>query len=158
MGSLWESKTYLTSKYYQLPVSWAEDILLTGPRSFQRCTVVLCRQGLESYKLPKFDVWKKILPPSWSQTTLVWPFLESKTDQNFMISLNSLIRIGSFPHMLHMPLNWYIGTPCTHCEFLLRNGVGKTCLRKKYILLYECIQKQGKKNFWNSTLAFQAAT
>ena len=30
-------------------------------------------------------------------------------------------------------------------EFLLRNGVGKTCLWKKYILLCECIQKQRKK-------------
>ena len=29
---------------------------------------------------------------------------------------------------------------------------------KKYILLYKCIQKQGKKNFWNRTLGFQAAT
>ena len=34
-----------------------------------------------------------------------------------------------------------------HREFLLRNGVGKTCLWKKYILLYECIQKQGKRIF-----------
>ena len=29
----------------------------------------------------------------------------------------------------------------SHREFLLRNGVGKTCLWKKYILLDECIQK-----------------
>ena len=42
---------------------------------------------------------------------------------------------------------WFQGLLTTHREFLLRNGVGKTCLWKKYILLYECIQKQGKKNF-----------
>ena len=35
----------------------------------------------------------------------------------------------------------------SHREFLLRNEVGKICLWKKYILLYECIQMQGKKNF-----------
>ena len=35
--------------------------------------------------------------------------------------------------------------PNTLREFLLRNGVGKTCVWKKYILLYECIQRQGKK-------------
>ena len=45
-----------------------------------------------------------------------------------------------------------------HREFLLRNGVGKTCLLKKYILLCECIQKQGKMNFWNRTLFFLVAT
>ena len=34
-----------------------------------------------------------------------------------------------------------------HHEFLLRNGIGKTYLWKKYILLYECRKNQGKKNF-----------
>ena len=35
----------------------------------------------------------------------------------------------------------------THHEFLLKNGVGKTCLWKKYILPFQCVQKQGEKNF-----------
>ena len=39
------------------------------------------------------------------------------------------------------------GEDKAHREFLLRNRVGKTCLWKKYILLCECIQKQGKNNF-----------
>ena len=43
-------------------------------------------------------------------------------------------------------------------EFLLRNGVGNTCLWRKYILPYEYIQKRGKKNFQNSTLALGVAT
>ena len=51
-----------------------------------------------------------------------------------------------------------VGWPKSHREFLLRNGVGKTCLWKKYILLRECIQKHWKKNFWKRTLAFRVAT
>ena len=35
----------------------------------------------------------------------------------------------------------------THCEFRLRNGRCKTCLWKKYMLVYLHRQKQGKKNF-----------
>ena len=34
-----------------------------------------------------------------------------------------------------------------HREILLRNGVGKICLWKKFIVLCECIQKQGKRIF-----------
>ena len=50
--------------------------------------------------------------------------------------------------------------PCSksYCESFLRNGTCKTCLWKKYIFLYECRQNQGKKSFWNCTLAFQIAT
>ena len=48
--------------------------------------------------------------------------------------------------------------PTSPREFLLRNVVGKTCLMKEYILLYECIQILGKKNFWNNTLAFWVGT
>ena len=36
--------------------------------------------------------------------------------------------------------------------------LGKTCLWKKYILLYECRLNQGEKNFWNRTLSFWAST
>ena len=46
----------------------------------------------------------------------------------------------------------------THCEFRLRNGRGKTCLWKKYILVYLHRQKQGKKNFWLPTLSFWATS
>ena len=42
----------------------------------------------------------------------------------------------------------------THCEFLLRNGTGKTCLWKKYIFFYDSRKNQGKKNFWKRTLSF----
>ena len=38
-----------------------------------------------------------------------------------------------------------IGSP--HCEIRLRNGKGIIGVWKKYILLYECRQNQGKKNF-----------
>ena len=47
---------------------------------------------------------------------------------------------------------------CSHCEFWLRNGIGKICLWKKYILIYEWRQNQEKKNFWNCTLAFWVVT
>ena len=46
----------------------------------------------------------------------------------------------------------------THCEFRLRNGRGKTCLWKKYILVYFHRQKQGKKNFWLPTLSYWATS
>ena len=35
-----------------------------------------------------------------------------------------------------------------HCEFWLWNGIGKTWLWKKYILVYSDRPKQGSKNFW----------
>ena len=46
----------------------------------------------------------------------------------------------------------------THREFWLRNNVGKTCLWKQYMLLYECRLNYGNKNFWNCTLTFWAST
>ena len=49
-------------------------------------------------------------------------------------------------------------TVLAHCEVLLRKWAGKKCLWKKFILLYECIQKQGKNNFWNRTLAIWVTT
>ena len=61
----------------------------------------------------------------------------------------------AYKRLLNKP---YENEITSHREFLLRYGVGKTCLWKKYILLYECIQMQGKKNFWNRTLAFRVAT
>ena len=62
------------------------------------------------------------------------------------------------PRMTWFPMRILHSVLSSHREFLLRNGVGKTCLWKNYILLYECIQKQGKKNFLNRTLAFRVAT
>ena len=35
----------------------------------------------------------------------------------------------------------------THREFWPRYGIGKTCLWKKYILLYECKKSRGKRIF-----------
>ena len=42
----------------------------------------------------------------------------------------------------------------SHCESKLWNDRGIIYLWKKYILVYSCIQKQGKKNFWNPTMSF----
>ena len=39
------------------------------------------------------------------------------------------------------------GSETAHREFWLRNGRGIIGLWKKYILLFECRQNQGKKNF-----------
>ena len=47
-------------------------------------------------------------------------------------------------HLIHFCKSLFFQS---HREFLLRNGIGKTCLWKKYILLYECRQNQGKNNF-----------
>ena len=48
--------------------------------------------------------------------------------------------------------------PISHREFLLRNGIGKTCVWENYMLVYECEQNLGKKNFWNLILSFWDTT
>ena len=74
------------------------------------------------------------------ETCFVYPISEQK----FKVCFANLIDQNiSFTQSQDLSLEQSLG--CTsHREFLQRNGVGRTCLWKKYILLYECRQNQGK--------------
>ena len=69
---------------------------------------------------------------------------QKKEEQNLEIAFRFMTGLGGSFRVAGGRSRYGFGA---HREFLLRNGVGKICLWKKYILPYECIQKQGNKNF-----------
>ena len=69
------------------------------------------------------------------------------------IQFTNLSYISSSSDIHHYHVK-YLPMHLTHCEFLLRNGTGKTCLWKKCIFFYDSRKNQGKKNFWKRTLSF----
>ena len=82
------NKPYVQSKTYL----WHTVSMLTvGSISFQRCTVALCKSKDCKITSCQSGALKKILPPSLSRTTCLWPRFESRmvgnsqnlTDCNF---------------------------------------------------------------------------
>ena len=59
-----------------------------------------------------------------------------------------------FFEIVHCPFEGWAELHPSHREFWLWNDIGKTCLWKKYNLVYFDNQKKGRKNFWIPTLSF----